>query len=178
MKTTISKLCFSALFALSAATSTQAQNQPRWPDASRQLAMVVPVLDVAAVKQSAMMDLSNGQFSIAADKLKRIIGAGSASPDDYFRLGEAQFRMAQYELAAESFNHAASTNEDSRVREVEAYIAANKREKAAKACSAHISLPASAFTQSRLRMLQRVVSKAAPTAPSRNGAAAKFVEKQ
>ena len=139
--------------------------------------MVVPVLDVAAIKQSALLEFSNGQFSIAAEKFKRIISSGNATPDDYFKLGEAQYRMAQYELAAESFNQATPTNEESRVCEVEAYIAANMRDKAAKACSANMAMGGSAFTAARLRMLQRVVSKSAPPAPHHTGSAAKFVEK-
>jgi hypothetical protein len=170
-------ICAAALLMPVSAGSVQAQNQSRWADASRQLAMVVPVLDVAGIKQSALVDFSNGQFSIAAEKLKRIVSSGSATADDYFKLGEAQFRMAQFEVAAENFGHARSL-EESRVREVEAYIAANKRDKAATACTANLALPGSAFTASRLRMLQKIVSKAAPSAPARKGAAAQFVEKQ
>lgn len=162
-------LC-SALLLLSTNMAAMAQQ--------RQLAMVVPLLDVSALKQSAYTDYTSGRFEAAVEKYRMIVHSpGSALADNYW-LGEAYFHCGRFDLAAECFETASAANEEARVRAVESYIAAQQRTKAVTACSAKLSMANSAYTSARLKHLQKLLSISAPAAPARTGAAAKWVEKQ
>lgn len=132
-------------------------------------ALAVLMVGSSGLRECAMAEYNNSQFAAALEKFKQLAQSPTSTPEDYYWLGEAHFQLSQFEKAAEAFEKATAAKEEARVRLVEAWLAARRKDKAAAACATQFSHGNSPYTVAKLTALRKVLSTSSRPLPSRKG---------
>lgn len=131
-----------------------------WPNA--QLALVQPRVDgMQQMRSEALLLVTSGQYTAAAEAYKRLLQVGSNEASDRYWLGESLYHLAYFQQAAIAFEQAIQLNPrfaQAFVRLSETYIALHQKEKAAQTCANGLAVVTDPYMKEQLSNLLKIAA--------------------